>query len=255
MTKDLALNKVHHMDCLDGLKLIKDGSIDFAFTDPPFGIEFHKINAAYFNKNSRNPDIKYKDFSDEKDYAEWANKWIKETYRVLKDDGAFCLVSGWSNVSYLDLAARNAGFKMLNHCIWKYEFGLYTKRKFTTSHYHILCYVKTKDLKKSKYFFQKQKQYDEDVILEIRRNGTNIKGHPCALPPKLVEKFIRSFTKENDLIMDIFMGSGTTAVVAKQSNRRFIGFEKKQEYLNLLNQRLQSEAKKESNKITNWVTE
>jgi site-specific DNA-methyltransferase (adenine-specific) len=238
MIMGLEANKIYNIDCLKGLSQLGDNSVDFAFTDPPFGIKFHALTSVYFNKNSRNDSIKYKDYENEKEYSEWSEEWIKEIYRVIKHDGAFCLVSGWSNVSYLDLAGRRAGFKVLNHVIWKYEFGLFTKKKFTTSHYHVLCFVKTDDIKKSKYFFKKQKNYDEDVILDIRRNGTNIKGHPCALPPQLVEKFVKSFSREGDLVLDIFMGSGTTALVARNNNRNFIGFEISKDYMKLINKRL-----------------
>ncbi|MHA1143681.1 MAG: DNA-methyltransferase [Candidatus Helarchaeota archaeon] len=246
----LELDKIYYEDCIQGMaERIPDESIDLVIADPPFGINFDKMGSQYNRKAS----LVIPGYSEIKqDYEEFSHGWIKEVYRVLKNTGSFYLISGWTKLREILNAIAKAGFITVNHIIWKYQFGVFTKRKFVSSHYHVLFLVKNP----KKYYFNKIDHYPEDVmnlssqnvgspvsamdeywlnymenVWEIKRpyNRGKIKNS-TKLPEELVEKFIKYSSRpmENGkkaVVLDPFMGNGTTAVACVKNRRNFIGFE------------------------------
>ena len=119
------------------------------------------------------------------------------------------------------IAIDDAGFSTINHIIWKYQFRVFTKTKFVTSHYHILFVVKNP----KKYYFNKIDHYPEDVWEIKREYLPGKKKNSTKLPDLLVEKLIKYSSKENDLVLDPFMGNGTTATSCVKLCRNYVGFE------------------------------
>ena len=220
------------MDCMDGFKKIDDNSINLILTDPPFAIEFGAKKTQY-NRKEGNVLKGYNEIKKE-DYLKFCRKWLKEFYRVLKKNGCVFVVSGWSNLKDIMIAADEANFTTINHLIWKYQFGVFTKKKFVTSHYHILFLVRNE----KDYIFNKIEHYPEDVFEIKREYWTGKEKTPTKLPLELVKKLIKYGSNEGDLVLDCFMGSGTTAVGAKILNRNYLGFEIVKEYFNFCNKRL-----------------
>ncbi len=228
----LEINKIYNLDCINGFKKMNNEFIDLILTDPPFAIDFGAKKPQYNRKDS-NVLKGYNEIKKE-DYLEFSKKWIKESFRVLKKNGVMFIVSGWSNLKDIMIAVDEVGFKTINHLIWKYQFGVFTKKKFVTSHYHILFLVK--DAKN--YTFNKIEHYPEDVFEIKREYWTNKEKTPTKLPLELVKKLIKYGSNEKDLVLDCFMGSGTTAIGAKVLNRDFLGFEIVKEYFNFCNKRI-----------------
>ena len=131
------------------------------------------------------------------------------------------LLSGWNKLRDVLSAVDESGFHVLNHCIWKYQFGVFTKKRFTTSHYHLLLLVKDDQ----DYVFNKPEHYAEDVwyIKRPYRRGVRTAGNE--LPDRLVSKCVRTSSNEGDLVVDPVLGSGTTMKVCMQRRRRCIGIE------------------------------
>lgn len=164
-------------------------------------------------------------------------KWIKEAERVLKPGGAIYIVSGYSNLLHILNALHQTQLKELNHIIWKYNFGVYTKNKFISSHYHILYYIKPGKKHKFNTFafyadFEKDEQgrslnYQdrEDVWIINREYKPGEVKNKNELPKKLLMKMILYSSQGDDLICDFFLGSFSTAKVAIALGRRACGFE------------------------------
>ena len=210
---------IHYQDCIHGMKDIPSESIDMLIADPPFGLNFGDMEPLY-NRDSNFVAEGYKDIQLE-NYASFSEKWISEIPRLLKDDGGVWIFSGWSNLVDILNSLRDNNLTLINHIIWKYQFGVFTRRKFVTSHYHILFAVKNE----KNYFFNKIEHYPEDVWYFKREYDRGIKKNATKLPLDLVLRCIDFGSKPGDVIFDPFMGNGTTAIAAKGSFRHFIGFE------------------------------
>ncbi|MHA1512684.1 MAG: DNA-methyltransferase [Candidatus Hodarchaeales archaeon] len=208
-------------------------SFDLIIADPPFGISFSKSSHEY---GAKEYDLYKDDFTKEK-YLEFSEEWIKSCYDALSSTGSLYIISGWTNLQYILNAIESTDFHVLNHAIWHFSWGVYTKRRFVTSHYHIILLVKNK----KKYQFFKQKHYDEDVFYWKEYNRGNdpnrIKGHPCQLPIVLLEKLILTSSSKGDLVGDVFSGSGGTILAARKTDRDVIGFELRKEYESIIKQK------------------
>lgn len=194
-----------------------DEKADLIFADPPFGIAF-KGNLQTYN---RKPDaLPYVEVSKE-EYASFIRSLAVWSYNALKESGSMWLLSGWNNLKVVLDVVEDVGFIQLNHCIWKYQFGVFTRRRFVTSHYHLLLLVKDED----KYTFNKPEHYAEDVWIIKRpyHHGEVTAGNE--LPDELVERCILTSSNPNDLVVDPVLGSGTTMKVCIKLNRRCIGIE------------------------------
>ena len=142
------------------------------------------------------------------------------------------IFSGWNRLRDILEGIDAAGLTTINHLIWKYQFGVFTKKKYVTSHYHILFVAK--DAKR--YTFNKIDHYPEDVWVINREYWKGRKKTPTKLPPELVRKILMYSSNPGDLVLDPFLGSGTVAVVAQQEGRHFLGFEIVPDYFTFANE-------------------
>jgi site-specific DNA-methyltransferase (adenine-specific) len=225
---------IYNEDCIEGAKkYLKDSSVDLIICDPPFGIDettFHK----HYNRDESNVLEGYVEAPD--DYAEFSHQWMEQAKRVLKDDGSFYVFSGWTNLIHILNAGEKLGLYTINHIIWKYNFGLNTKNKFVTSHYHVLFYKKIKNNKFNTFsrFGQLEKDKHgksllykdlEDVWMINKEYQPGEIKNKNKLPEAIIEKIILYSSNEEDIVVDFFLGNFTTASVAKKLNRISGGFE------------------------------
>ncbi len=216
----MELNTIYYEDCISNIsKRVPENSIDLIIADPPFGIKFDGKGAQY-NRKSEFVVSGYTEIT-QANYLEFSRSWLKAIYPVLKETGSAYIISGWTNLKDMLIAIDEAGFITQNHIIWKYQFGVFTKRKYVTSHYHILFLVKNK----KKYYFNKVDHYPEDVWEIKREYLPGKKKNSTKLPDQLVEKLIQYSSKPGDVVLDPFMGNGTTAVASIKLQRNYLGFE------------------------------
>ncbi|TFG30815.1 site-specific DNA-methyltransferase [Candidatus Thorarchaeota archaeon] len=217
------------------MKGLPKSSIDLIVADPPFGIDFDGMSSVY----NRDDSLVVPGYEEAKgSYGEFTKDWIAQLPRIMKKDASAYIFSGWTNLDAILAGAREAGLTTLNHLIWHYPFGVYTKRKFVTSHYHILLLAKNT----KSYYFNKIENYPEDVWIVKRKYRTGRAKNSTKLPLEVVTKCIDFSSQPGDVVLDPFMGNGTTAVAARASFRHFIGFE--------INKQLKPLLKKEINSVT-----
>lgn len=246
--KKLESNSIYNMDCIEGMKYILDNTIDLVITDPPFAIDF-KANRNNYHRTASRVMEGYNEIPKE-EYYDFTFKWMKQIFRVLKDSGSMYVFSGWNNLKDILVAIDELGFIMVNHIIWKYQFGVVTKRKFVTSHYH--CLYVCKNDKKRKFFpyarFKKDESDNEgrslhykdkeDVWIIKREYWTGDQKTPTKLPTELIKKILMYSSEEGDIVLDPFLGSGQVAIVSKMMKRQYIGFEIVKEYCEFAQKRL-----------------
>ncbi|MHA1774225.1 MAG: DNA-methyltransferase [Candidatus Heimdallarchaeota archaeon] len=226
-------NVIYYEDCIENIpKRIPKESIDLVIADPPFGIKFTGKGAQY-NRKDELVVAGYQEVT-ARDYEAFSKAWIQAIFPVLKTTGSAYIFSGWNNLKAILQAIDDVGFITINHIIWKYQFGVFTKRKYVTSHYHILFVVKNS----KKYYFNKIEHYPEDVWEIKREYLPGEKKNSTKLPDKLVEKILLYSSKEGDLVLDPFLGNGTTAAACLKLNRHYIGFEINQHAKEVIDTRL-----------------
>ncbi len=244
----LKFNEIYNMDCIEGVKNIPEKSVDLVITDPPFAIEFGAKRSNYNRKESRVLEG-YNEIS-KNEYYNFTLDWMKGVYKALKDSGSMYVFSGWNNLKDILNAFDEVGFITVNHIIWKYQFGVVTKNKFVTSHYH--CLYVCKNDKNRKFFpfsrFDKEDRglkggslhYEdkEDVWTINREYWNGDQKTPTKLPAELIKKILMYSSEEGDIILDPFLGSGQVAVVSKMLGRKYIGFEIVKDYYEFAKERL-----------------
>ena len=244
-------DRIFNEDCIAGMAArLPDQSVDLVLTDPPFGIEFQAKKANYNRKGSR----VLQGYNEVKgiDYLDFTRQWLGEVRRVLKPTGSLYIFSGWNYLKDLLIALDDLDFHIVNHLIWKYQFGVVTTRKYVTSHYHVLFV--SLDEKQRKFFpyarYAKDTQHPdggsahykdkEDVWNIPREYWTGDLKTPTKLPAELIRKILAYSSEPGDLVLDPFLGSGQTAVVSHLEGRRYVGFEVVKEYFEFAQKRLES---------------
>lgn len=223
-------------DCVKGaLRHLADASVDLIITDPPYGIEGDRLHRHY-NRDERFVIDGYVEV-EKRGYNAFSRAWIAQAERVLRPGGQIYIVSGYTNLYDVLDALRATSLIEINHLIWKFNFGVYTSKKFVSSHYHVLYYAKPG----GRRTFNLQVRFPldasaeeggsanyrdrEDVWTINREYKPGRVKNKNELPVALLEKMIAYSSREGDLVCDFFMGGGSTGAVAIGMKRRFAGFE------------------------------
>ena len=227
--------RIFNEDCIKGSRRLEEGSVGLMLCDPPFGINEGQFDKHY-NRKSDNVLSGYTEAPS--NYAEWTLDWMSEAVRVLKPDGCFYIIMGHSNLRHVLNAAAAIDLHEVNHAIWKFNFGVATKSKFVTSHYHIMYYAKSK---KASPVFNTQCRFGsqdrdenngsllyqdlEDVFSINKEYSPGETKNQNKLPEELIRKLILYSSNAGDVVCDFFMGSLTTETVALKLGRDVCGFE------------------------------
>ena len=244
-------NRVFNQDCIRGIaERLPDACCDLVITDPPFAIEFGAKRSNY-NRTASRVLEGYNEIS-ATDYLDFSRSWLKQARRVLKSSGSMFIFSGWNNLKDILIAAEEAGFEQVNHIIWKYQFGVATKRKFVTSHYHCLFYCiddrKRKFDPNARFSGEERtkgggsaRYRDMEDVWEIKREyWTGDIKTPTKLPREIISKLLDYTSEPGDLVLDPFLGSGQVAVISALKQRQYVGFEIVPEYYRFIKDRLDS---------------
>lgn len=213
-------------DAVQGLAGLADESVDLIFTDPPYGIRGDQLDQHY-NRDESTVVPGYCEVPAE-DYADFSIAWIQQAERVLKPTGSMYIVSGYTNLHHILNALHSTGLREINHLVAEYTFGVYTRNKWVSSHYHVLYWAKKKP-----YFNGAARYSDTRESYNDRLSVQTLKReyHPGQvknknqLPVEFVKKFIEYNTKPGDLVVDPFAGSFSTGRAADQLGRDCIGFD------------------------------
>jgi site-specific DNA-methyltransferase (adenine-specific) len=194
-------------------KVFGKNTIDAIITDPPYGIDGSSFDK-YYNRDDTKVIKGYIDVQ-ASEYLNFSNKWMTHSYNVLKENGHLVVISGWSNLIDIMESLNACGFHVRNHVVWKYNFGVYTKMKFVSSHYHIIIASKKKrrPLNIPSVLYIKR-EYHHDEVRNVNQ-----------LPSRLLRYLIDLVSKPGDSIMDPFLGSFSTAVVGHLMKRNVAGIE------------------------------
>ena len=245
-------NKIINGNSLQELKKIPDESFDLVFADPPYNLQLRNqlIRPDRSKVNAVNDE--WDQFESFKVYDDFIINWLSECRRVLKKNGSIWIIGSYHNIFRVGAKIQDLGFWILNDVIWNKNNPMPNFRgtRFTNAHETLIWASKDKN---SKYTFNYQslKCLNDDLQIRstwnlpicngnerLKENGKKV--HSTQKPESLLHRILLASSNKNDLILDPFLGSGTTAVVAKKLGRIFYGIEKDKRYFDAANKRLKN---------------
>lgn len=244
---------IYQMDCLEGMKSIPSGLINLTVTSPPYNIG-----------------KEYEELIHLKDYVSWCEGWIKEIHRISAHNGTF-----WLNVGYFEVPDKGLAvpipyllwdktpFYFIQEVVWNYAAGVACKKRYSPRNEKLLWYVKDfndyvfnlDDVRDPDVKYPNQKKNGKLKCNPLGKNPTDVwqiakvtsgenrasverTSHPAQFPMEMIDRIIKASSKDGDIILDPFMGSGSTAECAMRNNRYVIGFELENKYIQLAEQRI-----------------
>ncbi len=243
------VNKIFNEDFIKGVNKIPDNSLDLIVADPPYG-----LGKDYGNDSDKlNP----------KDYLKWSMRWIDAVIPKLKDAGSFYIFLTWQRSPEIFRYIKKK-LIMVNEIIWNRKVPSMggSTRKFSSVHDNIGFFVKTKN-----YYFDIDSiriPYDEETKkartrsifvgkkwLEIGYNPKDVwsiarihaedperENHPTQKPLVIIERIVKASSPVGGIVLDPFMGSGTTADACIRLRRSYIGFEINSAYCKMIDERI-----------------
>ena len=228
-------------DCIVGLKKLESNSVDCIVTSPPYNKKGLLGNVKQGNQIWGKFNIDYNTYNDdmpEEEYQAWMIELLNECHRVIKTDGSIFFnhkPRRYKNRCYLPTDfIQHSNAEIYQLIIWDRRNSPNIRNDVLvpcTEHIYWMCKDKPKVFRDAV-----NPEYRSEVWVI---NPERQKQHPAPFPSQLVENCIKLTTQENDLVLDPFMGSGTTALVAKELNRKWMGFEIDEKYIQITNDRLQ----------------
>ncbi|AUB84558.1 DNA-methyltransferase [Candidatus Thiodictyon syntrophicum] len=240
-------------DCLELMRQLPPKMIDLAVTSPPYNIG-----------------KEYEDVLSQTQYLDWCESWIKQIHRITKSDGAF-----WLNLGYFGIPGKGRAipipyflwnrtpFFLIQEIVWNYGAGVACRSMFSPRNEKFLWYVKDA----MSYCFNLDEIRDPDVKYPNQKKNGKLKcnplgknptdvwqfpkvtsgrdrsseertPHPAQFPLAVIERIIKCSSNEGDVILDPFLGSGTTAEAALRHGRKVIGFEIDPSYVQIASRRI-----------------
>ena len=251
------LNKITNGNSLEILKKIPDKTFDLVFADPPYNLQIGKKLKRPDDSKVNGVNDKWDQFKNFNDYDNFCKLWLTESKRVLKDNGSIWVIGTYHNIFRLGYHIQNMGFWILNDVIWRKNNPMPNFRgtRFTNAHETLIWASKNK---KSKYTFNYQslKCLNDDLQMRsdwtlpicsgnerIKKNGKKV--HSTQKPESLLHRILLASTNKGDFVFDPFLGTGTTAAVAKKLGRNYFGIESEKKYFKTAKQRLEKTIKME----------
>jgi adenine-specific DNA-methyltransferase len=242
-------------DCIELMQKLPDEILDLTVTSPPYNIG-----------------KEYEEALPLPEYLNWCENWISQVHRIIKGSGTF-----WLNLGYLSIPQRAKAipipyllwdripFYLIQEVVWHYSAGVAGRKFYSPRNEKFLWYVKSED----NYTFNLDDVRDPNVKYPNQKKNGKIKvnplgknpgdvwafpkvtsgrnrsskertPHPAQFPEDVIERIIKASSNLDEWVLDPFLGSGTTAVVAMRNNRSFIGFEILPEYCEIAAERIDS---------------
>ncbi len=244
--------RVEEGDCVELMRGLPERSVDMIFADPPYNLqlggELHRPN------NSRVDGVEdnWDKFDDLAAYDSFTRDWLSAARQALSDDGTIWVIGSYHNIFRVGAILQDLGFWILNDVVWRKSNPMpnFRGRRFTNAHETLIWASKSAD---SKYVFNysSMKALNDDLQMrsdwlipicgggERLRDESGRKAHSTQKPEALLHRVIMAASKPGQVVLDPFLGSGTTAAVAKRLGRAWIGFERETSYAAIARERIE----------------
>lgn len=238
-------------DSIEVLKSLPSKSVDLIFADPPYFMQTSGELLRTSGKVFKGVTDEWDKFGNFKEYDDFSLAWLKECKRLLKDSGSIWVIGSFQNIYRLGFHMQNLGFWVINDVIWQKSNPVpnFKGSRLCNSHETLLWCMSRENAKytfnyKTMKALNANKQEKSVWTLglctgnERLKDENGLKLHSTQKPLSLLEKIVLASSKEGDLILDPFFGTGTTGVAAKKYGRHYIGIEKNEKYIFYAKKRL-----------------
>lgn len=247
---EMYLNQILQGDCVEVMRQLPDKCVDVIFADPPYNLQ---LSQELYRPNQTKVEGVFDDwdkFESLQTYDAFTKAWLTECKRVLKENGTIWVIGSYHNIFRVGAILQDLDFWILNDVVWIKSNPMpnFKGTRFNNAHETLIWASNHKD---SNYTFHYKalKAYNEDLQMRsdwyipicggeerIKVNGQ--KAHATQKPAELLFRVILSSTNPQDVILDPFNGSGTTASVAKLLGRQYVGIERESFYIEVTKERL-----------------
>lgn len=247
------LSKIIKGDCRKVMATMPKNKIPLIVTDPPYNASAKGVNlinnktgGAYYKVNE-----KWDKFGDYSNYIKFTREWIKEADKLLTPNGSIIVCGSFHSIGEVIIIFKEMGYKFLNLITWEKANPMpnITKRMLTHSSEFIAWFAKGKGWT---FNYDAMKKYNDNKQLKdvwrfpVCQGAERIKGddgraaHPMQKPLKIIERLIEMASNKGDIVLDPFMGCGTTAIAAQNLKRKWIGIEQEPKYIRLAKKRIKN---------------
>ncbi len=244
IARELPLDQILLGEAVRMMRMLPSGSIDCVFADPPYNLQLRGELRRPDDSLVDGVDEEWDRFDDFAAYDAFCREWLGECRRLLRKDGTLWVIGAYHNIFRIGAILQDLGFWILNDVVWRKANPMpnFRGRRFTNAHETLIWAARGRD-SRHRFNYQAMKALNDDVQMrsdwflplctgaERLRNAHGLKLHPTQKPEALLHRVLLASTVQGDVVLDPFLGSGTTAAVARRLERHFIGIERHPAYV------------------------
>ncbi len=231
-------------DCIPMMGMLPAASVHCVFADPPYNLQLKGELRRPDDSLVDGVDDDWDKFGDFAAYDDFTRAWLGECRRLLQKDGTIWVIGAYHNIFRIGSILQDLGFWILNDVVWRKANPMpnFRGRRFTNAHETLIWAARGRD-SRHRFNYQAMKALNDDLQMrsdwflplctgpERLRNQHGLKLHPTQKPEALLHRILMASTAPGDVVLDPFLGTGTTAAVAKRLHRHFIGIERHPAYV------------------------
>jgi modification methylase len=243
IVRELPLDQVLLGDCVQLMSMLPPASVHCVFADPPYNLQLRGELRRPDDSLVDGVDEEWDRFTDFAAYDAFTRAWLTECRRLLRKDGTIWVIGAYHNIFRIGSILQDLGFWILNDVVWRKANPMpnFRGRRFTNAHETLIWAARDRE-SRYKFNYQAMKSLNDDIQMrsdwfiplctgqERIRNQHGLKLHPTQKPEALLHRVMLASTSPGDIVLDPFLGTGTTASVAKRLHRHFIGIERHPAY-------------------------
>ena len=267
IVRELPIDQILRGDCVQLMEMLPPASVHCVFADPPYNLQLRGELRRPNDSLVDGVDEEWDRFTDFAAYDAFTRAWLTECRRLLRKDGTIWVIGAYHNIFRIGAIMQDLGFWILNDVVWRKSNPMpnFRGRRFTNAHETLIWAARGQD-SRYRFNYQAMKALNDDLQMrsdwllplctgpERLRNAHGLKLHPTQKPEALLHRVLLSCTMEDDIVLDPFMGTGTTAVVAHRLHRHFIGIERHPAYVEAAWARLKAVKRAERGTHTHTIT-
>jgi modification methylase len=268
ITESVGPNRILVGDCVAELAKLPADCVDLVFADPPYNLQLQRSLKRPDDSHVDAVDDQWDKFASFSAYDDFTRAWLRACRRVMKPNATLWVIGSYHNIFRVGALLQDLGFWILNDVIWRKRNPMpnFRGRRFANAHETLIWAAREPERTGYTFNYEALKAGNDDI--QLRSDWTiplctgqeRIKGadgkklHPTQKPEALLARIVLASSRPDDLVLDPFCGTGTTAAIAKRLGRHFIGIEREQAYAQAAEKRVASVAPLPAESLAPFMT-